>query len=712
MAEKVDYVEALNSEQLAVVTGGDGACLVLAGAGTGKTRTIAYRVAWLIDQGVAPESILLVTFTNKAAREMTERIHGLIGDRARHVFSGTFHSVANRILRTYATAYGIRPNFSILSSDDAEDLLGLCAQDVRGKKDVKQFPKASVLMSWISFARNSDIPLERIIEESYAGALPFLLDILEIARRYDTRKREQHVMDFDDLLIRTRDLLRTNHDLRLRLSHQFKYVLVDEFQDTNTIQAQLISLLSTQHGNLLVVGDDAQSIYSFRAADIQNILEFPSRHEATKVFKLTHNYRSTPEILALANISIQQNADQFDKALVSMHAAGEKPVIIGLPNPAMEAIYVADLIGQAIARGTHPHEIAILFRAAHHSQSLEFELMKRGYEYEYRGGMRFFERSHIKDLISFARIFTNIQDEMAWIRILKLFPGIGAATAEKLAQACMKFTTVSEVLLQGIVVPGRAQAGWDTCQDVLKVLDDVQEKPAAFIRRIIANKGYQDYISATFDDARERLDDLEEFAFFAEQFTNLQDFLSSVSLTDEGSLTGKAAARETPDSQKIVLSTIHQAKGLEWKRVFIIHACEGSFPHKRSYGDPQGLEEERRLFYVAVTRAQHHLTITYPETIGYEHAEFKTPSLFIEELPKEVYEDRTQSFGDALVQSASRWGGGGYGGNSRGSWGQSKPSQTAWNEEPTIVLDEMGEEKPQPKKQSPVMQFLRDLDDL
>lgn len=702
MEAKVDYVGALNNEQLAVVTGGDGACLVLAGAGTGKTRTVAYRVAWLIDHGVDPSSILLVTFTNKAAREMTDRIHELIGIPSQGVFSGTFHSVANRILRKHGGPYGIPPHFSILSSDDAQDLLALCVREVRGKQDVKQFPKPGVLMGWISFARNSDVPLEQIVEASVQGVQPFLFDILEIAKRYDTRKRQQQVMDFDDLLIRTRDLLRANHDLRIKLSQQFRYILVDEFQDTNTIQAQLIALLSTQHGNLLVVGDDAQSIYSFRAADIRNILDFPDRHEATKVFKLTHNYRSTPEILALANSSIEHNSDQFDKSLTAIQPSGAKPLVIGLPNPALEAVYVADLIGQELARGTHAHELAVLFRAAHHSQSLEFELMKRNIAYDYRGGMRFFERAHIKDIVAFARVFTNIQDEMAWIRILKLFAGIGPATAQKIANQCMMAANVADAVTRGITAPGRAAFGWRACQDLLVTLEEVQEKPAAFIRRLIASKTYQEYMNATYEDARERFDDLEEFAYFSEKSTDLQEFLSTVSLTDEG------AGRNTGGADKIILSTIHQAKGLEWKSVFIIHACEGSFPHKRTYGDPEALEEERRLFYVAVTRAQKQLTISYPESIGYEHVEFKTPSLFIEELPREAFEDRTQAFGYALQQSMT-------GGVVNGFQKKRAAMQGGWeNEDPVIVLDEMGERKEGEgdKKKNPVMQFLRDLDDL
>lgn len=697
MEEKVDYVGSLNDEQLWVVTQGDGACLVLAGAGTGKTRTVAYRVAYLIGKGVSPSSILLVTFTNKAAREMTARIHGLIGEQANQVFAGTFHSVANRLLRLHGPKHGIPPNFSILSSEDARDLLTLCIQEVRGKKDVKQFPKARVLINWISFARSSDFPLEQVLDQT--SAQPFMHDIVEIARRYDRRKKDQNVMDFDDLLIRFRNLLREDHALRIQLSQQFQYILVDEFQDTNTVQAQLISLLSAQHGNLLVVGDDAQSIYSFRAADIRNILDFPERYENTKVFKLTHNYRSTPEILALANASIGQNSDQFDKNLQAIHGSGARPVVIGLPSPSLEAVYLADSIAQALTNGVHAHEIAVLFRAAHHSQSLEFELMKRNIAYEYRGGMRFFERSHIKDAISFARLFENITDEMAWIRVLKLFPGIGPATALKIANRAMQQGSVDAVLKSAIPAPGRASTGWQACQELLSNLDDATGKPGAFIRRLVTSAAYQDYINANFEDARERLDDLEEFAFFAEQSKDMQEFLSSVSLTDSFTV------KDEPVGGKVILSTIHQAKGLEWDRVFVIHACEGSFPNKRTYGDSDALEEERRLFYVAATRAKKLLTITYPESIGYEHMEYKAPSLFIEELPEGVYENKTRGFGSALHSSAF---------GARGQRDRQKRDfyqQGGWDaEDAVIVLDEMGEVAS--KESPPVTQFLKDLDDL
>lgn len=636
VSRRIDYSRELNQEQLDVVLNGDGPCLVLAGAGSGKTRTVTYRVAYLLEQGVDPQSIMLLTFTNKAAREMMQRVESLLGQTARGVWGGTFHSTANRILRSGHAVSDYGRNFTILDQEDSQSLIKAVMKELKIDPKARRFPTAAVLQNVVSFARNTLQSVGSALELKHENFLPLLSDIEAVAEIYARRKREANVMDFDDLLANWLGLL--NHpDIGPAIAGRFKYVLVDEYQDTNAIQAAIIRQLGGVHGNVLVVGDDAQSIYAFRGADVKNILDFPNEWPKAKIFKLLTNYRSAPEILELANESLQHNTKQFQKDLRAVRGAGVKPNMVAVASASQEARYVAEQILSLRAQGTALGNMAVLFRSSAHSQALEFELMKRDVPYEYRGGMKFFERAHIKDALSHLRVIHNVHDEVAWLRILNLQTGIGAATAGTLVNRIRGMESIEMVLDKaGQELPSRATQGFQVLVEMER--DMLAQAPApAFMLRTFLQSPYRDYLEREYPDWRDRFEDLEQLVVFAENYHDLSSFLADIALYDE-----VAAKREEADasgeSERIILSTIHQAKGLEWDTVFIIHLADSFFPNKRAMGEEGGIEEERRLFYVAVTRAKQRLFLCYPVTAGYDALMFNQPSLFIEELSPRLME--------------------------------------------------------------------------
>ncbi|MFH1253667.1 MAG: ATP-dependent helicase [Candidatus Uhrbacteria bacterium] len=719
----IDYQKELNPEQLDVVLHGDGPCLVLAGAGSGKTRTITYRVAYLLEQGINPEEILLLTFTNKAAKEMLNRVtvltspqapprKGGVGDALSppfrggvggEVFGGTFHSVAARILRSYAPLVGRSPGFTILDEDDSRSLIKLCLKDAGadGARD-KRFPSPQAFQSLYSYSRNAGLNLKEALERRNPAWFSVVPILDHVAEFYENRKHEADAVDFDDLLILFLKLLENNPEVCQRLATRFRYVLVDEFQDTNRLQARLVQKLSSVHRNLLVVGDDAQSIYSFRAAEIKNILDFPKAYPEAKVFRLTANYRSSPEILSLANAIIKNNTNQFKKDLSAIKVTGAKPQVFSSLSVFDDARRIVKEISRLKNSGTSTKEIAVLFRAAFHAQPLEYELMKQGIPYEFRGGMRFFERAHIKDVAAHLRVIANPRDEAAWLRMLGLYPGIGAATASKILIQARSFESLSEALSPNGIAPSRAASGWDLCRGVLvHVLTATQ--PSEMIRAVVA-RGYRDYLEAEQPDFKDRLDDLEQFATFAESAVDLKTFLDEVTLAENFS------GGQSNFGEKIVLSTIHQAKGLEWDAVFVIGLREGFFPNPRAIVENE-IEEERRLFYVAATRAREHLYLTYGinDSRGNELS-FSEPSMFLAELPRGVTQtpptDRaltpTSPQGRGASSGFSPWGRDKREGWQKGSWGD--------YDEPTIVLNDDGETI---KKSKPIRtSFLRDIDEL
>ena len=634
---KIDYKTELNKEQFDVVVQGDGPCLVLAGAGSGKTRTITYRLAYLIERGVQPNNILLVTFTNKAASEMVSRVETLLNGYPRGLWSGTFHSVANRILRMYADRLGYTPSFTILDQEDSKTLLKVCLKELKIDTSAKRFPSPRVLSSIISFSRNATKSIHDVVEKKYSSYFDLIGAIEGVAELYRKKKKEGDSMDFDDLLVLLRQLLEQDPVIRNRLAEQFRYILVDEYQDTNRIQSDIVRQLASVHGNILVVGDDAQSIYSFRAADINHILNFPKVFDGTDVFRLTTNYRSTPEILSLANCIIERNTSQFEKNLIAVCESFEKPNMIPATNGFQEASYIAEQVVRLRDDGVDLSSVAVLFRAAFHSQQLEMELAKRDIPYEFRGGLKFFERAHIKDVIAYLRVFVNTKDESAWLRVLGHQPGIGLVTAGKIIKQVSVFDTMEEIVAADVKLGKRAASGWEGFRRIMRAVLKGSEKPSEIIRAV-SGSDYRDYLEAEYPDFMDRLDDLEQFAFFGDQYEDMHTFLDEVTLRDEfGAIDAKSRKKDT--KEKMVLSTIHQSKGLEWDAVFVMRLADGQFPNPRALKEVGGVEEERRLFYVATTRARKYLYLTYPLTSGFDSMMVHAPSMFLTEIPKGQLEE-------------------------------------------------------------------------
>src|SRR5829696_8356869 len=431
------YKQELNEEQFRVVTSPPRATLVVAGAGTGKTRAITYRVAYLIEQGISPQRILLATFTNRAAREMLRRVEGLTGSQNVHrVWGGTFHRIANLMLRRHAVSIGYDANYSILDSEDARDLLNLCVEDAAIDTKKKRFPKAEVVQSIISYATNTDMDLADVIVRQYPYFELLTAQIKRVDFVYQQRKRERNVMDYDDLLLNMKRLLLERKEVADLYAEQFQHILVDEYQDTNLLQAELIDLLAVKHRNVMVVGDDAQSIFAWRGAHFANIYEFPKRYPEAEVFKLETNYRSTPEILGLANVSIANNRKQFGKMLKSVKKSRDfKPALVPCSDVEQQSAFVAARILELRDNGTSLEDIGVMYRSHYHSIELQLELSRRGIPYRVQSGVRFFEQAHIKDVVSYLRVIVNPRDELAWKRILKMIPGIGRATASRIYEA-------------------------------------------------------------------------------------------------------------------------------------------------------------------------------------------------------------------------------------------------------------------------------------
>ena len=634
---KINYQDELNKEQFAAVTSAEGPCLVLAGAGSGKTRTIVYRVAYLLERGVAPENILLVTFTNKAAKEMLARVEMLLGGAPTGLWGGTFHSVANRILRKYADRVGFKNNFTIMDEEDAKDMIKVCIKDLGIDTRARRFPSPAVLKGIISYTSNSRKDLGKVIDQKYANFYDLLPEIESVRNLYEKKKREANAMDFDDLLLYFLKLVSEDTGIKKKLSSNFKYILVDEYQDTNVIQAQIVMTLAEENKNIFVVGDDAQSIYSFRAANLKNILNFPKLYPNAKTFRLETNYRSTPNILEVANSIIEKNIDQFPKELKSVKKEFVKPNFVPAASAKQEAEYISQMILDLRDQGMDLSSIAILFRASHHSQELEVQLVKRDIPYEYRGGVKFFERAHIKDALSYLRILSNRQDEVAWFRVLGMQKGIGPVQAARVFNRVREFEEAKEIfdLEAGEILEKRAQNGW---QDFLKVWEAVlasDDLPSNLIRAI-SESDYVTYLEHEYPNWKERLEDLEQLAIFAEQSEDLSKFLNEISLYDDYGVLRKEAGNDDEDG--VILSTIHQAKGLEWPVVFVMNMTDQAFPNKKALMEKGGIEEERRLFYVATTRAEEKLYLTYPLTSGYDELMFNQPSMFLQEIPQSLLE--------------------------------------------------------------------------
>jgi DNA helicase-2/ATP-dependent DNA helicase PcrA len=644
------YREELNEAQFRVATANPRAALVVAGAGSGKTRAITYRVAYLIEQGVAPGNILLATFTNRAAREMLRRVEALTGSQNVHrVWGGTFHRIANLTLRRHAVSLGYDANYSILDSQDARDFLNLCIEEAMIDTKSRRFPKAEVLRDIISYATNTDQTIENVIIRRQPWFEPLTAPIKLIDAVYHERKRERNVMDYDDLLLNWKRLLVEKPDIAEIYSQQFQHILVDEYQDTNKLQAEIIDLLAAKHRNLMVVGDDAQAIFGWRGAEFTNIYEFPQRYPEAEVYKLELNYRSTPEILGLANVSIAGNKRQFPKSLQAVRPSqGFSPALVPCRDADQQASFIASRILELRDEGTSLEDAAVLYRSHYHCLELQLELTRRGIPYRVQSGVRFFEQAHLKDVVAFLRLLTNPRDEMAWKRVLKLIPSVGNATASRIWEQ-VAWAQEPLALIKQADFPARPKRGqgWQDFIALLEKLTD-EENSASPARQIelILEHGYAAHLENSFDNAESRIEDIRQLLLYARKYESTEEFLSELALLSTerfnapAEMTGQDVVEGGEEDELLTLSSVHQAKGLEWKAVFIIWAAEGKFPSPRALRDNEGEEEERRLWYVALTRAADELYITYPLMVAdyTRQTVLQKPSRFVTEAPADLYE--------------------------------------------------------------------------
>jgi ATP-dependent DNA helicase UvrD/PcrA len=657
----IDYAAELNEQQLAAVTAPPGPILVIAGAGSGKTRTLTYRVAYLLENGIDPRNILLLTFTNKAAREMLNRVANLLPVDASGLWGGTFHSVGNRILRRHGTALEYSSGFTIMDREDQKDLINTVVASAGIDPKEIRFPKGDVLAEIFSFVVNTEMPLESLLAEKFPYFLPLLDKIHDVRERYEKKKKATNSMDFDDLLQKTLLMFQQHERIAEIYRRQFQFILVDEYQDTNKIQADLVDLLARDHHNLMVVGDDAQSIYSWRGANFQNILEFPKRYPDAQVFKIEMNYRSVPEILEVANAAIAANVQQFRKHLsATRESKTVRPALVALNDGSEQAQFVAQRILELRDENVDLNDIAVLYRAHYHALELQLELSRRGIPYQITSGIRFFEQAHIKDVASFIRFVANPRDEVAFNRMVKLLPGIGNRTAENLWQAWEKsnlepagpragdsrdesvaasIASFGERLL-AMNVPPKSKKMWTQLVHTINEIapDGVPNPPSEMITSVV-EAIYDDYAKVNFPNYQLRREDLEQLAAFARQFKDVHEFLSQLALISN--VDAEAAPAQNADKEAVNLSSVHQAKGLEFHTVFVIWLSDGMFPSSRSLDTRDALEEERRLFYVAITRARDELYLTYPHmrlSGGYGDV-FQRPSRFLQEIPNDLVED-------------------------------------------------------------------------
>ncbi len=659
----VDYDAELNEQQLAAVTAPPGPLLVIAGAGSGKTRTLTYRVAYLLENGIDPRNVLLLTFTNKAAREMLGRVANLLPVDASGLWGGTFHSVGNRILRRHGSALGYSGGFTIMDREDQKDLIDAVVASAGIDPKEIRFPKSDVLAEVFSFVVNTEKPLKELLAEKFPYFLPLLDKIQDIQERYEKKKKATNSMDFDDLLQKTLSMFQQHERIAEIYRRQFQFILVDEYQDTNKIQADLVDLLARDHHNVMVVGDDAQSIYSWRGANFQNILEFPKRYPDAQVFKIEMNYRSVPEILEVANAAIAANVQQFRKHLsATRESQALKPALVSLNDSAEQAQFVAQRILELRDENVELNDIAVLYRAHYHAVELQLELSRRGIPYQITSGIRFFEQAHIKDVTAFVRFVANPRDEVAFKRMVKLLPGIGNRTAENLwgtwnvevVAAGVDHGSEKKPGAAGVIAPGyrfgerllamsvpaKSKKAWEQLAHTLDEIAPAGQPnmPSEMITSVV-EAIYDDYAKVNFTNYELRREDLNQLAIFARQFKDVHEFLSQLALISN--VDAEAASIQTNDKEAVNLSTVHQAKGLEFHAVFVIWLTDGMFPSNRSVDTREALEEERRLFYVAITRARNELYLTYPQmrlSGGYGDV-FQRPSRFLQEIPNHLVED-------------------------------------------------------------------------
>lgn len=630
---KVNYEEDLNEAQLEAVKSKDGPILVIAGAGSGKTKTLTYRVARLIEDGIKPENILLLTFTKKAAAEMLSRATIVLDNRCEKVAGGTFHSFANIILRKYSKLLGLKNNFTIMDRADCEDVINHIVGQLFPKKE-KRFPKKSTLLDIYSKSINKVTPTKQIIADEFPQFAHCEDKIIEVHKAYVAYKRENSVLDYDDLLLYIKLLLENNDGLRKILSNEYKYIMVDEYQDTNTLQADVIRLLASEHNNIMAVGDDAQSIYSFRGANFRNILDFPKLFENTKIIKLEQNYRSTQNILKLTNEIISKAKEKYTKNLFSNIVSPQVPALICAKDTQMEADFICQRILELLDEDISLSDICVLTRNARMSYNLEIELSKRAIPFQKFGGPKFMETAHIKDVVAHLRVILNPDDVISLTRILLLLKGVGASTVNNI-MPIIKGDLKPDIKL----LPSNKSQSLTPLFNTLGQLRDYSttKKPEEIVSAVI--NYYRPILKDKYDDFSKREKDLDHFEYLSTQYSNLEDFISDLALEPpDASVEGMY--KKNSDDEALTISTIHSAKGLEWDSVFIIGAVDGRFPSAYSFNSEEEMDEELRLMYVATTRAKNNLYITYPVDM-YDYSMnmvLSKPSRFLDGIPDDILE--------------------------------------------------------------------------
>ncbi len=632
---RVNYPQVLNPAQLAGVLTTDRPVLCIAGAGSGKTRVIVHRVSFLIEKGVNPASILLLTFTRKAAAEMLMRVENLLHDKnVGRVTGGTFHSFASYVLRKYANMLGLPVNFTIIDTADSEDIIDLIRTELKFNTREKKFPKKERLFDIISYARNRQSTIREIILSQYSGLEDRIADIEMIGMAYEKYKKASRILDFDDLLEVLNNSLKTHARFRDIMQETYQYVMVDEFQDTNAVQYEIVRQVAARHRRLMVVGDDAQSIYAFRGADYENILRFPAHYPDCVVVKIEENYRSNQHILNFTNSIIGNARIGYRKRLYTRHQTSRLPVVHRAYDQESEAGFIVDRIMEMREQGIPMNQIAVLNRADWHNRYIQAELSRRGIPYVVVGGFKFNERMHIRDVVAFLRLTYNPSDAVSWHRVLKYIGGIGQVTAVSVVSTLQQGDNPYDFEVF------RRKNFYNDLYEMGLMLSEASLPEHSLTHKIeIIRDYYAPLLKAREDDYAARMQDVDVLADLSKKYDSLDKFLSDFALDPPSK---RVADQSTPlidegeEQGKITVSTVHSAKGLEWYAVFIPHALDGLFPSNRAT-DLEEMEEERRLFYVACSRAREELFITLPRNISSYDAFFHMPSRFLVEIGKELY---------------------------------------------------------------------------
>lgn len=633
----INYQHELNQQQFEAASAVEGNYLVIAGAGTGKTRTLVYRVARLIESGYDASSILLLTFTRKAAKEMMSRASALLDNRCSKILGGTFHSFANSTLRKYAKSVGIDSAFTILDQGDSEDVINLIRSKLNLSDKKKRFPNKDTIYKVISLSVNTDKSIETILEEDYPHFLEYSEKFHEIHKLFAEYKYKNNLLDYDDLLLYLKKFLNEKSESATRLLSSIKFIMVDEYQDTNKLQADIVKGLSFYNNNVMVVGDDSQSIYSFRGANFKNIINFPSLFENVKLIKLEENYRSTQPILNFTNHIIEFAFEKYPKVLFTKKTEGELPAIISAANENMQSKFIVERILDLREEGIKLNDIAVLFRSSYYSFDLEIELKKANIPFVKFGGMKFVEAAHIKDVLAFLRISENTKDFVSWMRILVLHEGIGNKTAQLILEEINRYGFSDEFNSTSFSGKKYFQRLVDLFKLIYNLHTNKKLLPTNKIELIL--EYYQPLFVNKYDDFNKRKKDLEILLNIASNYKSTEEFLADMAIEPpQDSVTDVES--DINESEFLTLSTIHSAKGLEWHSVFIINACEGLFPSSQSFDSNDSLEEERRLMYVAATRAKQNLYVSYPMNIFDRRTGFviSKPSRFITTLNENLAE--------------------------------------------------------------------------